>query len=152
MQPPWVLAPAAAMSVLALAGCGGNAATKHDVIARANAICTRTIRDVRSVPPPAGAALPALSAYLGHVVPIVDREVSRLRALPRPAEDRPLLDRYVAAVAQSGRDYRALARAAAQGDRTAVAAKLDALAAGAAPALARRYGMAECASIPASYR
>jgi hypothetical protein len=122
------------------------------VIAQANAICTRTLRDVHSVAPPASASLPDLSTYLHKVVPIVDREVSGMRGLPRPAEDRAVLDRYVAAVAQSGRAYRALARAAGQGDRTAVAQTLDTLAASPAPRLARRYGMAQCATSPATYR
>jgi hypothetical protein len=150
---PWRdAAPAVLLSVVAVSGCGDTAATKHDVIARADAICTRTLRDVRSVAPPAGSALPELAAYLRQVVPIVDREVSRMRALPRPAEDRALLDRYVAAVATSGRDYRALARAAGQGRRAAVAQTLNSLAASPAPALARRYGIAQCASIPATYR
>jgi hypothetical protein len=106
---------------------------------------------VRSVPPPAGTGLPALSPYLKRVVPVLDREVSSLRALPRP-EDHALFDRYVAAVAQSGRDYQALADAAGRGDRAAATRKLNALTAGPAPALARRYGMAQCATSPATYR
>jgi hypothetical protein len=140
------------VGAVVLAGCGGKAATKQDVIAQANAICTRALRDVRSVPPPASAALPDLSAYLRRVVPIVDREVSGMRALPRPDEDRAVLDRYAAAVARSGQDYRALADAAGRGDEAAVAGSLNALAASPAQALARRYGIAQCATIPATYR
>lgn len=146
------LAPAAVLGAMALAGCGEKPVSKRDVIAQANAICTRTLRDVRSVPPPTGAALPALSTYLRRVVPIVDREVSRMRALPRPDEDRAVLDRYVAAVARSGQDYRALADAATAGDRATVTQKLNALTASPAPGLARRYGMAQCATSPATYR
>lgn len=146
------LAPAAVVGAMALTGCGGKSATKQDVIAQANGICTRTLRDVRSVPPPTSSALPALSAYLRRVVPIVDREVARLRALPRPDEDRATLERYLAAVAKAGQDYRALARAAAQGDRAAVAGGLNTLAASPAPGLARRYGMSQCATSPATYR
>jgi hypothetical protein len=146
------LAVAVVLGAAALSGCGKKAATRQDVIAQANAICTRTLRDVRSVPPPAGAALDALSPYLRRVVPIVDKEVAGMKALPRPDEDRAVLDQYVAAVAKSGQDYRALANAARSGDQAAVAQTLDALTANSAPALARRYGITQCATIPASYR
>src|SRR5262249_26032464 len=140
------------LAAAALAGCGGKTATKKDVIAQANGICTRTLRDVRSVPPPAGADMASLSAYLKRVVPIVDSEVTRMKALPRPDEDRALLAQSGGGAAKSGQDSRALAAAAGQGDQAAVAAKLNVLAASPAPGLARRYGMAQCATSPATYR
>lgn len=134
-------------AALALAACGGGATSKKNVIARANAICAAAVSGIRATPPPAGgqASLTALSAYLHRVLPIVEKEVSDLRALPRPARDRALLNSYLAAVAASGSDYRALAKAAAAGDRNGVARALEALQANANESLARRYGLVQCA-------
>ena len=103
--------PALAAACIAATACGGHTATKQDVIARANGICINTLRAVRSVPPPAGGAgsPAALAAYLQKVVPIVQKEASDTQALPRPAQDRAVLDRYVAAVTASASQYRALA-------------------------------------------
>jgi hypothetical protein len=138
---------AALAAALALVACGSSAPTKQDLIARANAICSSALRDVRSAPAPAGAqsSLPALSGYLQRVLPIVQKEVSDLRGLPRPAEDRALLDRYITAVTSSGSQYRALAAAAARGDRDGVDQALAALQANPDQALAQRYGLSQCA-------
>jgi hypothetical protein len=78
------------------------------------------------------------------VVPIVEKEASQTRALPRPAQDRPLLDQYVAAVTASATQYRALAQAARKGDSAAVSQGLAALRASPVPALAARYGLTRC--------
>ncbi|HEY5188321.1 MAG TPA: hypothetical protein VII87_04755 [Solirubrobacteraceae bacterium] len=131
---------------LAVAGCGASAPAKRDVIARGNAICLSALRAVRSQPPPSAAgSLPALADYLKRVVPIVDKEVAAVRALPRPAHDRALLDRYVSALTATGAEYRTLAAAAARGDRSAVAQALAALRASTAAPAAARYGLSDCA-------
>lgn len=139
---------AAAIATLGLAGCGGQTVTKQDVIARGNAICAGSLRDIRAVPPPAGAAgSPAvLAAYLKRVVPILDKEIFSLRALPRPAQDHSLLNRYVAAVNATAAQYRSLAVAAQAGDSGAVAQALAALRTSPAAALAAQYGLSQCAT------
>ena len=138
--------PALAAGCIAATACGGHTATKQDVIARANGICISALRAVRSVPPPAGASgsPAALAAYLEKVVPIVQKEADDTRALPRPAQDRAVLDRYVAAVTASASQYRALAAAARNGDPAAVSQGLAALRASPVPALAARYGLNRC--------
>jgi hypothetical protein len=138
---------AAALAALVVTACGGHTANKQDIIARGNAICAGTLRDLRATPPPAGGetSLPGLAAYLRAVMPILQREVSSLKALPRPTADRALLDRYVSAVAQSGATYRALAAAARRGDQDAVNQALAQLEANPASSLAARYGLSQCA-------
>jgi hypothetical protein len=134
------------VACLAATACGGHTVTKKDVVARANGICINALRAVRSVPPPAGAAgsPTALATYLQKVVPIVQKEASETRALPRPAQDGAVLDRYVAAVTATASRYEALARAAKRGDSAAVSQGLAALRASPVPALAARYGLTRC--------
>ena len=128
--------------------CGSHTATKQDVIARANAICSASVRDVRSVAPPAAGdgTLASLSAYLQKVLPIVEKEGGDTRALPRPARDRALLTRYIAAVTAAEQQYRAAAAAAARNDRAAVAQALSALRSSPATTLARQYGLSRCSA------
>jgi hypothetical protein len=131
---------------LVATACGGHAVTKKDVIARANAICIDALRAVRSVPPPAGAtgSPVVLAAYLQRVAPIIKKEASATKALPRPAQDRAILDRYVAAVADGATQYRALAAAAKNRDSAGVSHALAVLRESPAPALAARYGLNRC--------
>jgi hypothetical protein len=126
--------------------CGGHAATKQDVIARANGICITVLRQVRSIPPPAGGtgAPAALAAYLEKVVPIVEKEAADTRALPRPAKDRAVLDRYIAAVTAGAGAYDALETAARNGDAAAISRGLAALRGSPAPALAAQYWLNRC--------
>jgi hypothetical protein len=140
------LAAVAATGALAATGCGGHTATKQDVVVRADAICSNALRDIRATPSPAGGAtaLPALAAYLRTVVPILRREASDLKALPRPAAHRVLLNQYLAAIGSSSATYRALAAAAARGDQAAVNQALARLQVNRAPALAARYGLRQC--------
>jgi hypothetical protein len=137
---------AGALAALVIAACGGHTVTKQDVIARANAICAGAQRDLRATPPPAGGtSLSGLAAYLRAVTPILQREVSNLQALPRPAADRALLDQYVSAVARSGATYRALTAAARRADQDAVNQALAQLQANPSSSLAARYGLNQCA-------
>ena len=134
---------------LGLAGCGGgHTATKKDVIAQGNAICAGALRDIRALPSPAaaGASTGGLAKYLQRVVPIVDKEISQLRALPRPAGDRAVLERYLAAMKAIDAQYHGLVAAARSGDTTAVSDRLSSLAASPAAGLAEQYGLTQCAS------
>jgi hypothetical protein len=130
---------------LAVTACGGgHAATKKDVIARADGICVNTLRQERGVPSPKGDSLTALAAYAGKVAPIVEKEASDTRDLPRPAQDLAVLNRYVAAVSSGATQYRALAAAAKNGDGAGVSQALAALRDNPAQSFAKRYGMTEC--------
>jgi hypothetical protein len=133
---------AAACLGLGVAACGGHTVTKKDVVARANGICTTALHAMREVPAPTGTA--NVSPYLAKVLPIVEKEAKDTQALPRPAQDRALLNRYVAAVTATATQYRALATAAEHADGAAVAQGLAALRANPAPALAARYGLTRC--------
>jgi len=148
------MALTAGAAVLALSGCGGSAPTRQDVIARGNAICSSTLRAIRAVAPPAGGGslLQDLSVYLQHVLPIIDKEVTGTRGLPRPAPHRAVLDRYVAAVAAAGSSYAALATAAREGNRGAVSAALARLRASRAQSFAAQYGLKACAAAAATVR
>ena len=137
---------AAVLAALVVAGCGGHAATKQDVIARGNAICAGALRDLRATPTPAGGSLSGLATYLQSVLPTLQREASNLQALPRPATDRALLNQYLSAIRLSQASDRALLAAARRGDQTAVNQALAQLQANPASSLAARYGLAQCGS------
>lgn len=132
---------------LMLPACGSSGESKKDFVARANAICDNTVRDVRNVAAPtSGGAvtLPALAKYLGAVAPILAGEAKQLKALPRPATGQELLRRYLAAVTATATQYKALADAARTGDRQAMSAATAALRTNPAGSLAARYGLHEC--------
>jgi len=133
-----------AAACLTATACGGHTVTKKDVIAHANGICVSTLRQVREVPPPSGNSLKALGAYLAKVEPIITKQALDTRALPRPAKDRAVLNRYVAAVSASATQYRALATAARNGDSAGVSQALAILRDNPAQTLAKRYGLDEC--------
>jgi len=152
LDDPWSRWAIAALLVSAyfLAACGSSAPSKRDVIARGDAICETAFRDAQTIPPPAastarGPSLSALADYLRRVKPIVDTEVAGLRALPHPAQDRALLDRYIAAMTASEAQYSALSSAAARDDEAGVASALAALRASPASSLAASYGFGSCA-------
>jgi hypothetical protein len=139
---------AACLVAVALAACGGSSATKKDVIARANAICSSAVSSVRAVVPPAKGAGSgtALAGYFKQLEPIVAKEVSQLGKLPRPSTDKAVLDRYIDSVTKAGNVYRQLAAAAKRDDIQSVAKYLSALRASPAQSLARQYGMSQCAA------
>jgi hypothetical protein len=138
-----------------VAGCGGSGYTKSDFVARANAICTSTLRQTRALTPPASTSPPAgaLAAYLRHLVPLVQSEVTQLRGLKRPdgtAADRATLTRYLAALGQVVTAYRELERAAKRGDAQTMTNVEAALRASPVAALATSYGLRACSSAGAT--
>jgi hypothetical protein len=144
---------AALVSLAALlAGCGGN--TKADFVARADAICAKTVRETRSLAPPGVSQdkrqqLHALAVYLAVVLPLVESESAQIRALKRPTGDargRAALARYLAALAQAATDYGQLAAAAKRGDAQGVASAEAALGANPVSSLATGYGLRSCGS------
>jgi hypothetical protein len=84
------------------------------------------------------------------VTPVVEWETSALSKLRRPAADRALLERFLAALRAAVAQYRELGRAAAAADVGGVAAAESALAAGDAQALAARYGLRSCGAAGAT--
>jgi hypothetical protein len=142
-----IVAAMALLLGLALSSCGTSAPTKQDVIARGNAICENALRAVRAIPPPRSATSQAdLGTYLQQVLPVVDKEVAALRALPRPALDEALLNQFDAAVKNSGAEYHALAAAVRSRDQAALAQAGARLRVNPAAALAKRYGLDGCAA------
>jgi hypothetical protein len=134
---------------LVVAGCGGSSYTKSDFIARADAICTDTLRQARALSPPATTSQPggALAAYLGQVVPLVESEANQLRALKRPpdnARDGATLAAYYKALAQIVDNYRQLETAARRGDTQTVTDVEATLRASPVAALAATYGLRSC--------
>jgi hypothetical protein len=135
--------------VAVLAGCGGSAYTKSDFIARADAICTSTLRQTRALAPPASTAQPggALAAYLGQLVPLVQSEANQLRALRRPpgnSRESATLTAYYSALGQIVESYRQLEAAARRGDTQTVTDVEATLRASPAATLAASYGLQSC--------
>ena len=135
----------AALTVaLLVAACGGHAATRKDVIARGNGICTAALASIRAVPPPAGASATALAIYLKKVRPIIDHEASQLAALPRPTERKATLDAFVGAFDKTDQAYRRATAAASHGNASDAAQALAALRSSRVAPLARAYGLTDC--------
>jgi hypothetical protein len=138
-------------AALLVSACGGGGGyTKADFVARANAICTKTLNQTRAIIPPASTAPPGgeFAAYLGQLVPLVQSETDQIRALKRPsggtAEDRRMLSQYLAALGQVVTAYRQLKAAAKQGDAQAIANVEATLRANPAADLAASYGLRSC--------
>jgi hypothetical protein len=131
-----------------LAGCGGGGYSKSDFVAQANAICTNTLRQTRTLAPPTSTAESgAMAAYLGRLVPLVQSEADQLRKLKRPpgdARDRLTLSQYFAALGQVVTAYRAFEAAARSGDSDTIASAEATLRASPVAALATAYGIRSC--------
>jgi hypothetical protein len=135
--------------VTLVTGCGGSSYTKGDFVARADAICTSTLRQTRALAPPSSTSQPggALAVYLGQLVPLVQSEANQLRALKRPADnahDRATLTAYYNALAQIVANYGQLEAAARRGDTQSVTDIEATLRASPAAALAASYGLQTC--------
>lgn len=144
------LSLAAAATIVCVAGCGSKY-TKQDFVARANAICTDTLSQTRSIPPVATGTPKnrALSAYLAHLVPIVESEAKQLHALkPPPQTDREKaqLTSYFAALDGVVRGFRELQSATGSGDPQAIADAEAVLRASPVEARAAAYGLRACAA------
>ena len=139
-----------AVAVL-VSACGGSKHdTKADFVARANAICTKTLSQTRAITPPPSTSQPggALAAYLGQLVPLLRSEADQIQALKRPsggsAQDRRVLAKYLAALGQVVSAYRQLEAAAKRGDAQAIADVEATLRANPAADLAASYGLRAC--------
>ena len=139
---------AACLVAVVATACGGSSATKKDVIASGNAICSSAVSSVRAVVPPAKGANSgnALAGYFKQLEPIVAKEVAQLRKLPRPSTDKTVLNRYIDAVSKAGDVYKQLVAAAQRNDIPGVAKYLGTLRASPAQSLAQKYGMSQCAA------
>ena len=140
---------ACSRSARCVGGCGGGGNTKSDFIARADAICTNTLRQTRALVPPASTSQPggAQAAYLAEVVALVQSEADQLRALKRPsgdAQDRAALSAYFAALGEVVAAYRQLEAAARRGDAQTVADVEATLQASPVAELAASYGLRAC--------
>ena len=136
---------------MAVAGCGGSSYTKSDFVARANAICTSTLRQTRALSPPASTSQPGgtLAAYLGQLVPLVQSEADQLRALKRPPDDNhdsATLNSYYTALGQIVENYRQLEAAARRGDTQTVTDIEATLRASPVAGLAASYGLGSCST------
>lgn len=136
---------------LLLSACGGSGShnTKADFVARANAICTKTLNQTRAITPPASTQPGgALAAYLGRLVPLLQSEADQIRALKRPttgtAQDRQVLSQYLAALGQVVVAYRQLETAAKHGDAQTIATVEATLRSNPAADLAASYGLRSC--------
>jgi hypothetical protein len=143
-----ILVPAA----IGLVTACGSSYTRHDFIARADAICASALRATRAVPPPsfsgtAAQRMSQLGEYLGRVLPVVQAETRQIRALKTPpgtANERAALTSYVRAMGQLEAAYGRLAAAAKRGDADGVASAEAALRANPVASLAASYGLKSC--------
>jgi hypothetical protein len=140
----------ALLALAILTACGSY--TKHDYIARADAICASTVRQTRLIAPPSFANAPAerlqaLAGYVVHVLPLVRGEATQLRGLRQPSQtaaDRATLATFLTAFGQLAAGYQSLATAASAGDAAGAARAEAALTASPVGSLAARYGLRSC--------
>jgi hypothetical protein len=152
------MAAGAGVVALLVAGCGGGI-DHRQYVQRADAICTFTLRSVRSLTPPelAGAASArdaSLAVYLDQLLPLLRRELRQLRALPHPSQraaQTRAQDRYLASLSHSVGQFASFATAARAGDGNVVNMLEAELAADPAPRLAAAYGLSACSSSAATY-
>jgi hypothetical protein len=146
----FVRGTASLLAIALLAGCGSY--TKHDFIARADAICASTVRQTRLIRPPTFTSVPverlrALAGYAAQVRPLVGAEATQLRGLRRPtqgAADRATLASFLTAFGQIVVDYQSLTAAASAADASGVARAEALLTASPVASLAARYGLRSC--------
>ena len=127
----------ALLTVVGATACGSHAATKAGFVARADAICSTTVRSIRATGQASASTLAGQLASEEH----------QLRSLPRPeqsAENRATLQRYLTALDRDVVNYRALATATARGDSAARADAESALRTSPTTPLAARYGLKDC--------
>ena len=134
-----------------LAGCG--AYTRHQFVARADAICTAATRQARSLTPPVlgtgASATQSVAGYFDKVASIVGTEARSLRRLPRPVQTsrrRSELNAYLAAIQAAAAGFDAAALAAASGNPGRLRGVESALAASPVQARAAAYGLGACAA------
>ncbi len=147
----------ALLAGLVIAGCGSY--TKADYVQRAEGICTSTLDAVRRLAPPDQSGSTAhrdssLTAYLNRVLPLMQRQLKRLRALPRPSQSQiqeRALNAYLAGLRSSVAQFIVLTAAA----RSSTAGVVNSIAASLATEqlsrLARAYGLKTCSSSGATY-
>lgn len=134
-----------------VSACGGSShPTKADFVARANAICTKTLNQTRAITAPTSTSQSggALGAYLGKLVPLLQSEADQIRSLKRPtgdtAQERRILSQYLTSLGQVVAAYHRLEEAAKRGDADAVASVEATLRANPAADLAASYGLRSC--------
>ena len=97
-------------------GCGGGSGdggpTLEGWVAQADKICAEAERKVKDVELPA--TLEAVPAYVDATAPAVEEELRKLRAVPRPDDER--IDLYLQKAEDTLRSAREVGAAAARGD------------------------------------
>jgi hypothetical protein len=149
---------ATALAAMLIAGCGSSY-SRADFVTRAEAICTSTLDAVRELTPPDQAGSRAardasLAAYLEELVPLMRRQLRRLRALPPPPQtgaQARAVHAYTTALGGSIAQFTVLAGAARSGKGVLVTATEAALASGQLPRLAAASGLRTCSSSGATY-
>jgi hypothetical protein len=138
---------------LGLAACGSSS-TRHDYVLRAEGICNSTLRSLRLLEQPtltgsAAARTASLGAYLDRAVPLLQAQLRKLQALPRPQQTKAqahTLQRYLAALEVTVEELRDLASAAHSGNIQMVQAAQKTLAASSTSSLAAAYGLRACSN------
>ena len=143
-------AAAATAAAVVLAGCGGKPVTRASVIARGNAICATASRALANLPATSGSS--GASVNFVKAAPIVTQEAQKLSALPRPAADRMLLQRFVTAESALAAGYRHLAALQRSGGGVPEQTAIAVLGRNDAASLARGYGLAQCGAATATVR
>jgi hypothetical protein len=135
--------------LLALAACGGgdDGRAKAEWIAGADAICARVNSEIDAL----GEAdtLAEIAEYAASVRPIAERQLTDLANLEAPKEDREAIQAMLALVAQGVEKTGQIEAAARRGDAEATFVLVDEIESltKRANALAREYGLADCAGV-----
>jgi hypothetical protein len=136
---------ATCVSVLAMAGCGGDEQlTEAELREQGNAICARYEKQIDELPVPS--SVDQIPAYVGKAAPIVEDEIEALKELDPPDEDQETFDQMIAEAEKTLAAGKSLSDAAEKGDDVAVEEALNEgnVASEKADEHARSLGLTEC--------
>jgi len=105
---------AVALLLLVLAGCGGDALTKKQLVAKADAICERVNTEVAKEPDPKTAE--DLERLANRTVEISDPAIKDMEALEPPDELESDFDKFVASLKRQRDLTKKIGAAAGDGD------------------------------------
>jgi hypothetical protein len=151
----WGAATAALALALVAAGCGGGGGspttattaavlTHQQLVARANAACTKASDAVAKVP--SATSVAGLATYAQRVQAIGESLHGQLVALKPSAADRQSFAGYLDALTSSNRALASMRTAAAGNDTDGVRSASDAIAGANIGVLAARAGLSSCAT------
>jgi hypothetical protein len=139
-----LLLPLAALLALVAAGCGSQALSKADYVAKADAICRTYDKKLEALPSPK--SIKDIGTLADNAIPIVDEGIAKLRDLKPPDDLKSGVDHWLDLNKQNLDDFKKLRDAAKKGDASTTQALANQIGQHEkeTDAAARKIGLKEC--------